>query len=190
MGRSSNQIIGNERFYLINTVPTYFGIQDGYLDMQTMKYRVFGAVWKAVNDRKYILGYWFGDNQNEIHGFIKDAGFNDIISAQPTDIKEIYQIIRMEQDKENWSKRSRLNFFMVLKKPWKNLKKGWYVLKSSSNYPMTLTCIQKKRFSVWIEHIQVCENLKDTKRFLNLINSEHHIQLQTEGLDQINYKKN
>ncbi|WML44630.1 hypothetical protein [Neobacillus sp. PS3-40] len=143
MSQSSYMNIGNEIFYLESTIPTYFGVQKGYLDIHTMRYRIFGAVWKLVNERKYILGYWFADNENDIHRALKDTGFTDIIESQQTEVKEVYQTIRIEQDKENWSKRRRLHFFFMVRKPWKDLRKGWYVLKSSTNYPMILTCIQK-----------------------------------------------
>jgi hypothetical protein len=88
------------------------------------------------------------------------------------------------QDKENWSTRSRLPYISILKKPWKSLQEGWYVLKSSSHCPYILTCIQKKRYSIWIEHIQVCENKNDARKFLNFINTEHNLLLTVKDLDK------
>jgi hypothetical protein len=45
---------------------------------------------------------------------------------------------------------------------------------------MVLTCIQKKQFSIWVEHLQVCETEEDITTFLNLVNTEHSIKLITE----------
>ncbi|MED4226970.1 hypothetical protein [Neobacillus cucumis] len=182
MSQPSYLNIDNECFYIENTAQTYFGIQNGYLDMHSLKYRMFGAVWKPIHSKKFILGYWFADHEKDIYCAIKDAGFIDLIKGQETEINEIYQSIRMEQDKENWSKRSRLHVLSIVKKPWRNLSKGWYVLRSSSDYPMNLTCIQKKRYSIWIEPIQVCEDQNDAIKFLNIINKEHNIHLQYEDL--------
>jgi hypothetical protein len=184
MSNNSHGNIHNADVFSKRNVSTYFGIKDGFLDMHTMKYRIFGAVWKSVDGRKYILGYWFRDKESEILWAIKDAGFTDLLKSQKNEINEIYQSIRMEQDKENWSKRSRLHFLSFMKKPWKDLKEGWYVIKSSSYFPCILTCIQKKRYSVWIENIQVCENKNDAIKFINLINTEHNIQLTAKDLER------
>jgi hypothetical protein len=183
MSKNSHRNIHNADIFPKRNVSTYFGIKGGFLDMHTMKYRIFGAVWKSVDGRKYILGYWFREKESEILCAINDAGFTDLMKAHKNEINEIYQSIRMEQDKENWSKRSRLHFLSFMKKPWKDLKKGWYVIKSSSHFPCILTCIQKKRYSVWIEHIQVCENKNDAIKFINLINTEHNIQLTAKDLE-------
>ncbi|WML43835.1 hypothetical protein [Neobacillus sp. PS3-40] len=46
MSQSSYLNISNEIFYLESTIPTYFGVQKGYVDIHTMRYRIFGAIWK------------------------------------------------------------------------------------------------------------------------------------------------
>lgn len=74
-----------------------------------------------------------------------------------------------------------MTFFNNFKKPWKDWKKGWYILKSESKFPCILTCIQKKRYAIWIEHVHVCESESDIKKFINLINNEHNIFL-TPGM--------
>ena len=180
--------INRPYLYLEGTKSTYFGIKKECLDMHTMKYRVFGAVWILKDGKKYILGYWFADKVSEILIAIKDAGFSSPIQSQKNDVDEIYQTIRMEQDRDNWTQKSRLPFICILKKPWKDLRKGWYILKSSTNYPTILTCIQKKQYSIWIEHIQVCEHKNDAVKFINLINTEHNIQLSS--VDFVEFGKN
>lgn len=184
MSQHSHVDVKNGDIYLDNTIPTYFDFKSGCLDMHTMRYRMFGAVWKSTDDRKYVLGYWIADQESEILCAIKGAGFIDIMKSKNNEIIKIYQSIRMEQDKENWSKRSRLHFLSFMKKPWKDLKEGWYVIKSSSYFPCTLTCIQKKHYSVWIEHIQVCENKNDAIKCINLINTEHNIQLTAKDWER------
>lgn len=93
--------------------------------------------------RRYILGYWFADHENEIYCAIQKAGFSSPIKSQNNEIAKIYQIIRTEQDKENWTIRRRLHFLLIMKKRWKELTEGWYVLKPGYDHPMALTCIQK-----------------------------------------------
>lgn len=177
MSQHSHGDSKNDDIDLDSTIQTYFDVTSGFLDMHTMRYRMFGAVWKSIDDRKYVLGYWFADQESEILCAIKSAGFIYIMKSKNDGISEIYQSIRMEQDKDNWSKRRRLHIFSFMNKPWKDLKEGWYVIKSSSHFPCILTCIQKKQYSVWIEHIQVCENKNDAIKCINLINTEHNIQL-------------
>lgn len=188
MSQLSYMNIDQACLYIDNTSPTYFGIQKGCLDMQSMRYKIFGAVWKLVDDNKCILGYWFADHEREILCSINDAGFTSPIKSEIAEINDIYQFVRAEQDQENWAKRSRLRFLSILKKPLKNLSKGWYVLTSSHNFPCILTCIQKKRFSIWIEHIQVCENKNDAVKFINLINAEHNIHLDSTKISEIENK--
>jgi hypothetical protein len=167
--------------YSDNTFPTFFGSKKDCFDMHTLRYRVFGAVWKLVGGKKIILGYWFTDNESELQSVMKRAGFTDLMNSNIGDINEVYQSIRFKQDQQNWSKRSKLPILSLLKKPWKNLEKGWYVVKSGANFPCILTCIQKNRYSIWIEHIQVCEHKSDEVKFIHLINAEHNIHLNGNG---------
>ncbi|MED1469205.1 hypothetical protein [Bacillus salipaludis] len=82
MSHLSHREINNILFNLHNSNPNYFGLKDGYLDMHTMRYRIFGAVWKLAEGRKYILGYWFADHENDIHMAIQNAGFTNIIKTK------------------------------------------------------------------------------------------------------------
>ena len=67
-----------------------------------------------------------------------------------------------------------------MKKPWKELPKGWYVLISSNDFPLTLICIQKKSYSIWIEHIKACETEEHIKQFMKLLILEHNVNLIPE----------
>jgi hypothetical protein len=177
--------IDNKHFYPDSTVPTYFDIMEGYLDIHTMRYRIFGAVWKSVDGGRYMLGYWFADQADGIYRCIQKEGFSNIMKAKENEINEIYCSIRMDQDKENWSKRKRLYVLPNVKTPWSNISKGWYVLKSNSNFPIVLTCIQKRWFSIWIEHRKVCESEEDIKKFINSVNLEHNLNFTSDIIRQI-----
>jgi hypothetical protein len=180
MSKSSYQGKNNTYACLDSTLPTYFGLNSGYLDMNTMRYRIFGAVWKLVDGTRFILGHWFADNENDIHHALHEAGFFDPIKSQRGEIDQIYQAIREKQDNENWSKRRRLYFLLTRKRAWKELPKGWYVLKTGNDFPVALICIQKKSYSIWIEHIKVCEKEEHIKQFINLVNLEHNVNLISE----------
>jgi hypothetical protein len=180
MSHNSYPQLKYEYLDLDETSPIYFGLKKDCLDMYAMRYRMFGAVWKSVDGKKFILNYWFGDSEDDIQCDVKKAGYVEFKLSNLEDIKEVYQSIRLEQELQNWFKRRKLPILTIWKKPWKNLRKGWYVLKSTKGFPMVLTCVQKKQFSIWIEHIQVCETEEDISTFLNLVNREHSIKLITE----------
>ena len=44
----------------------YFGTQPGCLDIFTLRYRWFGAVWKYEGNHQIVLGFWFGDNKRAL----------------------------------------------------------------------------------------------------------------------------
>ncbi|MGJ7912451.1 hypothetical protein [Neobacillus sp. LXY-1] len=184
----SNTNFDFEYLYLDNSCPTLFGSKKDCFDMHTLSYRVFGGIWKLIDGKRIILGYWFADNESELQYAIRSAGFTELINSDNGEINEVYHSIRIEQDQQNWSNRSKLPILSILKKPWKDLRKGWYVLKSGTNFPCILTCIQKNRYSVWIEHIQVCENKNDAVKFINLINTEHNIHLNYDVYAESNIK--
>lgn len=61
-------------------------------------------------------------------------------------VNEIYECIRKEQNKKNWNNKAKLSFLKNLNRPWKDLELGWYVLRSNTHFPCTLTVIQKNVF--------------------------------------------
>jgi hypothetical protein len=46
------------------SIPIYYGIGFKHLDIQTLQYKMFAAVWENMNGYRYIIGYWFGDNKD------------------------------------------------------------------------------------------------------------------------------
>jgi hypothetical protein len=162
-------------FYKNNSIPTYFGIGNKHLDVNTMCYRVFGAVWQLHNGYRYIIGYWFGDNKKDIVNSINCGGWANLVN-QEGQIDDVYQVIREKQERELWKKRIKLPN-NINQENWNGKKTGWYIIRSCKNYPCTMTCIQKTKHSIWIKHVCVCESNNDLKKFLNLINLEHNIKL-------------
>ncbi|MED1469208.1 hypothetical protein [Bacillus salipaludis] len=55
---------------------------------------------------------------------------------------------------------------------------GWYILRSRKTYPCYVSAIQKKNFSILLEHVSVCETEGHLNEFLAKVNQEHNIQLQ------------
>lgn len=183
--RSDNNVISIfkalklKMFYQNNLSPTYFGISDLQLDIETMRYRMFGAKWKFHNGYRYILEYWFGDDQTELINNVNNSNLKNHIHKNEQ-ISEVYQAIRVESEKRLWNKRIKLSNHFHQNEKWENRKPGWYITKSDNSFPCTITCFQKIKNSIWIEHICICENLNDIKKYINLINFEHNVSLKIE----------
>lgn len=95
-----------------------------------------------MDGKRYILGYWFADQENEIKVSVEKAGWRTYIK-EDDEISEIYKCIKTAQEKENWKNRSRLPFTSIFKKPFKDWSVGWYVLRSNNHFPCILSCLQK-----------------------------------------------
>lgn len=167
----------------------YFGCEKGYLDIHTLKYRWFGAVWRYQGSLKIVIGYWFGDSESEIRKQTQFYGHTHYCGTN--DLQEVYSTIREIQKEQDWKQRSRLSFFTLFKSPWRNVKLGWYILRSRKTYPFYVSAIQKKNFYIWLEHVSVCETEEHLNEFISKVNQEHNIQLQflNEDID-LNGNKN
>ncbi|MGG3466363.1 hypothetical protein ABES02_02190 [Neobacillus pocheonensis] len=159
----------------------YFGCEKGYLDIHTLKYRWFGAIWKYQGSLKIVMGYWFGDSASEIRKQIQLYGHTH--SCETKDLQEVYSTIRDLQKEQDWKQRSRLSIFAIFKSPWKDVKSGWYILRSRKTYPCYVSAIQKKKLSIWLEHVSVCETEEHLNEFLAKVNQEHNIQLRSLNED-------
>lgn len=153
----------------------YAGYGTSYLDITSLSYRWFGAIWYYQNGVRVICGYWFHDSKDEIVEQIINTTSN--YQLDHSSIKEIYIFIRQEQKRLDWERRSRLPFFMRFRKPWRGSPSGWYILFSREQFPLVTTCIRKTNISIWIEHISVCEAKQDVDVFISKINEFHQIQL-------------
>ncbi|WP_088068185.1 hypothetical protein [Gottfriedia luciferensis] len=170
------------KFFLkLNSSPTFLGISNHQLDIDTMTYRFFGAVWKFQNGYRYIIGYWFAESKEELMNII-ETGHGKKLIKQNEQINEVYFTIREKQELELWQKRIKLSNKVVNQAYWRRKKTGWYLIKSNKNFPCLITCFQKTNKDIWIKHIAICEFDYDLKRIINLINLENGIQLNPEEI--------
>ena len=161
--------------------PTYFGDGFGYLDIFALRYCWFGAVWQWHGGVRLIMGYWFADSQEELMRQTEQSGWIDVLKADKNEVKEIYLDIRREQARQDWERRTILSLSILFRKPWREMKPGWYIIRSRSQFPLIASCIRKSRWFIWLEHVRVCENLDDMKNFTYSINQKHGISLHLEA---------
>ncbi|MCZ8513563.1 hypothetical protein O9H85_14190 [Paenibacillus filicis] len=158
-----------------------FGCAQGYLDPFTLQNKWFGAVWCYRDNLQMVMGYWFADSQTDLLNNVRKAGWTHWIDdASSIKLKKVYDSIRMEQEKLDWQRRSCLRLSAAFRKPWKHVKPGWYVLRSNRDFPTHVSAIQKKRYTVWLVHVAVCENEKDLFRFIERVQRQHSIKLYSE----------
>ncbi|GGL54872.1 hypothetical protein [Sporolactobacillus putidus] len=158
----------------INFEPLYFGTGQNYLDIFSLRYRWFGAVWKVRAETTILLRYAFADNEEVAKAKIQSG---ESAKRDDAHLEEIYKFIRNTQKDEDWGKRSRLHLFGVRESPWKKMKPGWYIVRSRKQYPLYISAVHVKRFSTWLNHTAVCENQKDVSDFIQKVNRTHHIKL-------------
>ncbi|NBD24926.1 hypothetical protein [Paenibacillus glycinis] len=157
----------------------HFACAPGYLDMYSLSYRWFGAVW-TYNERyqRLVRGYWFADGQHDVIECAKHSGWDSfVVVRDATIIKQIYTTIRSKQQALDWDKRSRIPLRDALNEQWRSIKTGYYIFQSREQYPFYLSCIEKKGWLAYIRHATVCENDDDKMAFMNKVNREHNIRL-------------
>lgn len=156
----------------------YFGVIPGCLDIFTLSYRWFGCTWTVHGSTWVMTDYWFADTRQEIELYARRRRQSaNTRFANPASVKEMYEEIRRQQAQQDWEKRSRLSFKLIVKDPWRSVKAGWYILCSRNEYPNYVSAIRKGRWFAWIEHVAVCENEQDLKTFVNKVNTSHQIEL-------------
>ncbi len=166
-----------EKFQLRkDSVQTFFGIGNNQLDITTMCYRQFGAVWQIKNGYTHIIGYWFCDNENDLIKNINSGQWANLIN-QGERISDVYQAIRKEQEKELWEVNVKLPKKIMSQDNWREQKPGFYIVKSSEHFPCSLTCFIKTKNSLRIKHIFICESQNDISKGIDLINIQHNITL-------------
>jgi hypothetical protein len=163
-----------------NPEEAFFACAPEYLDIYTLSYRWFGAVWTLdTQGGRLVRGYWFGDGVEEVLGQAKHAGWQSIAEGGTEgDIRQIYEAVRRKQQVSDWNKRSCLPLRSSLSKPWRTVKSGWYAFRSRDQFPLYVASLQKKGWLVYVEHADVCENETELRNFIEKVNKEHRIQLQ------------
>lgn len=154
---------------------TYVGIKGHCLDIFTLKYRWFGAVWLQTIQRRIIVNYWFADTEQELLTKIEDCG-----KAKRDDsaVENMYESIRNEQTKKDWEHRSLKPIGRRNRVPWKRMRSGWYVLRLQSTFPCYAAAVHVKTFFVWMAQSTVCENQQDFDKFTKKISLYHNISNQ------------
>ncbi|KPV41956.1 hypothetical protein [Alicyclobacillus ferrooxydans] len=156
----------------------FFGAIPNCLDLSSLSYKWFGCAWTEQQSRTVITGYWFGDSQSAVETTAMKAGkLANVIRARESDVQVMHSEILKAQRQQDWDNRSRLPLRVILQKPWRNASVGWYIIRSREEYPNYVSAVHKERFSVWVEHVSVCENDGDLEKFVNQVNDTHHIRL-------------
>jgi hypothetical protein len=162
----------------------YFGAESHCLDIFILRYRWFGAVWKCKGNYQIVLGFWFGDNQQEIVKQARDARWTSFIDSKDSEaIRSVYKHVRYVQREHDWDKRSRLALHTAFTRPWKDVSPGWYVIRSHSHFPFYIAAVRKKKIFIWLEHVSVCEAEGDVDCFLERVNQVHGIELHVLSPD-------
>lgn len=155
--------------------PFYFGTGSHYLDSITLRDRWFYAQWMLREGKYVIVNYGFADKEKEAQAKIP---FSGSVQRDDAHLKQIYSAIRAIQKEKDWTKKSRLHLFGVRHSPWRKVKPGWYIIRSRNQYPLYLSAVHVKRFSVWLVHAAVCENQNEVSDFIRQVNAAHHVQLR------------
>lgn len=164
---------------MASTSKVHFGCISGCLDIFTLRYRWFGAAWQYQDEHQIVLGFWFGDNIQEIIQQANNAGWHSFDHSNvPKDARSVYDHIRNQQKQQDWDKRSRLPLRTAFKKPWKDVREGWYVIRSRSIYPLYVSAVYRRKYSVWVEHVCLCEDQVDLDHFIEQVNQDYKMNLQ------------
>ncbi|WML48937.1 hypothetical protein RCG23_02125 [Neobacillus sp. PS3-34] len=169
--------------HLMNDDQFYLGYSDGFLDINTLSYRGFGAVWTRKNNVNYIIGYLFTDNPQDFREYLKDGHFLNTNEVDCKSLSLIYDTIRLEQEKKNWNTRKRLPILTVFRHPWRSFPPGWYIYRSREHYPFIASVLHRTLCTFTIEHCRVCENNEDIIKFINQTNQEHSIDIKMNFYD-------
>lgn len=151
----------------------FLGVQPNYLDLFVLEYRWFGAVWNFESNHRTVYAFWFGENKDHIIRQAAEAGWKEYSYSQDEEtVRTIYAQIRAQQREYDWRVRSRLPLKTIFVEPWRNVQRGWCVIRSRDTYPFYVCAMRRKRFTVWIEHVALCETEPELQQFL------HHVQLE------------
>ncbi|MCL6457637.1 MAG: hypothetical protein K6T85_06490 [Gorillibacterium sp.] len=131
------------------------------------------------NEHRHVVGYWFGTNKAEISRQCRSAGYSSWVDCLDTAVVYgVYQSMREVQKNKDWSTRVRLPLAIGLRHPWKGARSGWYLMKSRNAYPLHISVIHKKKYSLWLEHTGVCDNEQEFLAFIEKVKMVHKISLQ------------
>jgi hypothetical protein len=180
IGKGKNTQI-RRGFYMESKV--YFGCGCKYLDPYELQYKWFGAVWCYKEDTKMVMRYWFAEKKCDLFYLLKNAGWEQwTLETDPAEVNSVYRSLRSTQQKQDWECHSRLALRTAFCEPWKDMKHGWYILRSNDGYPVHISALHKKKIFVWLEHVSVCESEEELQQFIDQVNLKHSITLKSAPL--------
>ncbi|KIL36747.1 hypothetical protein SD70_31370 [Gordoniibacillus kamchatkensis] len=154
-----------------NWSEVYFSCAPGYLEIFTLSYLWFGAIWTKDNQSRHsVQGYWFGDCKEDVLTKVKQNDWNSIVEVVDfSAVDSIYETFRRKQTVSDWNRRSYLPMRSLLTKRWRSVKAGWYILRSRDTYPFYLSEVRKRGWFVLVMHAAVCENEADKLHFIDKV---------------------
>lgn len=171
----------------------YYGCVPACLDIFTLTYRWFGAVWRYEDEHQVVDQFWFGDTREQIEQDARDAGFSLDESQSPDRVLSIYQHMRKHQREQDWNNCSRMPLWTAFFQPWKDVRRGWYVICSRGAYPCYAVVIVRGKFVVRMEHICLCESELELDDFLEQVKQRHsiaiHCLLTEDGSNRIFFRE-
>ena len=161
----------------LGQTPLYYDFAPRCLDWSTMRYRWFGVVWEERRNSNIMVKYHFEDNEKSLVQWLQKENWG-ILRRVTDKANDFYRSLRRHQESREWAYHSRMTFYTIYKNPWKTVKLGWYVIRSSNTYPCIVTAVERKKLSVWIHHQYICETDQDLDTFISRVNKEWDVSLQ------------
>lgn len=155
----------------------YYDSAPDCLDWATLRYRWFGVVWECRRDANVVVKYHFADSEESLEQWLRRDHWERIPRMQDN-ARYFYRTLRDQQESRDWAYHTRLAFYTVLKKPWKNVQPGWYVICSGNEYPLLVTAVERTKYRVWIHHQYLCETDQDLDKFISRVDQEWGVSLQ------------
>ncbi|WP_150271354.1 hypothetical protein [Paenibacillus tepidiphilus] len=150
----------------------YFGIHPRLLDPVSLEFLSFAALWYEENSRRYIVGYGFGEEPiHKLKQFCASTA-HYTCNDQHT-LLDIYSSLRAAQHEQDWNTRKKLSLLSVFRAPWSGMDTGWYIIRSRASYPCHLSVVQRRKYSIWLEHASVCENEAELAACINKAKEAH-----------------
>lgn len=152
----------------------YMGIHPECLDIYTLKYRYFGALWKRYGMKIKVMRYWFADTKEAALAPAARFGKTTRIDGE---VETIYQTFRQKQAIQDWTHHSLKPIGRSGRDPWREKKRGWYIVRLQNTFPCYAAAVHVKKFYVWVDHSCVCENEADVSHFTQRVKAYHEIRI-------------
>ncbi|KAA9004205.1 hypothetical protein F4V43_12480 [Paenibacillus spiritus] len=152
----------------------YFGTLPRMLDPVSLEESSFAALWFEEEEQRFIVGYGFGSRQiDKLKQFMAFTAHFTCCDERIT--TDIYREIRQIQQEHDWTAHRRLPFLSVFRAPWNRMEPGWYILKSRSVYPLHLSVVRRTPYSIWLEHVSVCESEAELRACIEKAGQAHKL---------------